>query len=635
LIVIILIWYLISFIFVKLFIYWYKKDELHPDSERWQIIQKNAKADKKVFWYFALYATVAESLRIILKFNQAEYDPYKTCYFFCQLALLALIVCQFYKFIKPDNKQVKPFSKFTIFALIALGSILYSWFFLSFLIFICLWGFRRIAKSARLAYAKRNWKVDFLHCLELLPRLNKWTTFILLFSYTVFFIPLKSLGISLIGITTPIILVKLLILVILGLCFLKLVFEPIIKIKNIFSFELNRIFGNQGNSQLEKSSLICFGISLFACFVSFWTIADMSIYPINLRIENINQTQDKDNHNELRNERDLYLPWKAANKISNVKIIGKTNEALILDKSTIHNLDLSKLEIEEIPKNLFIIKAMDEFFVSYMKIWQDLLNNTGQWPSGDSWEDKFFQVDIKEMETQKEKFNTYTPAISLRGATISGTIKFPSNVKVGLTNADLTNADLTEANLENADLTEAILPRQVDWVQKIKNKSLVKVNLTKTDLTKTDLTNAELTNAELENAKLTNTKLKDSILINANLKGTESSGILVCGLVVDQLCEAISIWNTKLDKDLLKEVKEKPACKNKLQFPSKELIEDADIKLEEIIENEDLSDADLNGSEWISDKSIFCKASKFPAKEKIPKEVLEVIQNKCPDKLTK
>jgi hypothetical protein len=90
-----------------------------------------------------------------------------------------------------------------------------------------------------------------------------------------------------------------------------------------------------------------------------------------------------------------------------------------------------------------------------------------------------------------------------------------------------------------------------------------------------------------------------------------------------------------LDKDLLKEVKEKPACKNKLQFPSKELIEDADIKLEEIIENEDLSDADLNGSEWISDKSIFCKASKFPAKEKIPKEVLEVIQNKCPDKLTK
>ena len=129
--------------------------------------------------------------------------------------------------------------------------------------------------------------------------------------------------------------------------------------------------------------------------------------------------------------------------------------------------------------------------------------------------------------------------------------------------------------------------------------------------------------------------MKDSILINANLKGTESRGILVCGLVVDQLCEAISIWNTRLDEDLLEEVKKEPACKNKLQFPSKELIEDADIKLEEIIENQDLSDADLYGSEWIPDKSIFCKASKLPAnsKDKIPDNLKEYIKNKCPDKL--
>ena len=129
--------------------------------------------------------------------------------------------------------------------------------------------------------------------------------------------------------------------------------------------------------------------------------------------------------------------------------------------------------------------------------------------------------------------------------------------------------------------------------------------------------------------------MKDSILINANLKGTESSGILVCGLVVDQLCETISIWNTRLDKDLLKEVKTKPVCKNKLQFPSKELLAKANIKLEEIIENQDLSDADLKGSEWIPDKFIFCKASKLPAnsEDKIPDSLKEYIKDKCPKKL--
>jgi uncharacterized protein YjbI with pentapeptide repeats len=381
---------------------------------------------------------------------------------------------------------------------------------------------------------------------------------------------------------------------------LKLVFEPIIKIKNIFSFELNRIFGNQGNSQLERSSLICFGISLFACFVSFWTIADMPIYPINLRIENINQTQDKDNHNELRNERELYLPWKAANKISNVKIIGKTNEALILDKSTIHNLDLSKLEIEEIPKNLFIIKAMDEFFVSYMKIWQDLLNNTGQWFANEKLGDSIFKERIKEMENFKKEFIKGTYPISLRGATISGTIKFPSNVKV-----DLTNADLTEANLIGIKLIGLFTSFSKDdpWDENFKRW------------------NCNLTVKQLSSTKsLWNTSLESYIrdqLVNQRIPRLQ---IIVC-------------YDNSFEESEIPELKRK--FQELFEFPSKELIEDADIKLEEIIENEDLSDADLIGSEWISDKSIFCKASKFPAKEKIPKEVLEVIQNKCPDKLTK
>ena len=131
----------------------------------------------------------------------------------------------------------------------------------------------------------------------------------------------------------------------------------------------------------------------------------------------------------------------------------------------------------------------------------------------------------------------------LDGANLSGTDLSGANLSC----ADLSNANLSGANLSCADLYRALLP---------------KANLLGAQLSSADLRNADLRNADLSKAYFSGLRSLGvgSELPKANLTGADLSGTNLEGaknLSPEQLSKVKTLFNTKLDDELLIPLKEK------------------------------------------------------------------------------
>jgi uncharacterized protein YjbI with pentapeptide repeats len=139
-----------------------------------------------------------------------------------------------------------------------------------------------------------------------------------------------------------------------------------------------------------------------------------------------------------------------------------------------------------------------------------------------------------------------------------------------LSDANLKNADLSDANLKNADLSEANLKNADLYRANLKNAVLSDANLENADLSEANLENAVLSDANLKNAVLSDANLENADLEEANLENADLSeanlknaNLLYANLIeakfltIEQLSKVKTLYETELDSNLLKQVKEK------------------------------------------------------------------------------
>ena len=118
-----------------------------------------------------------------------------------------------------------------------------------------------------------------------------------------------------------------------------------------------------------------------------------------------------------------------------------------------------------------------------------------------------------------------------------------SEIVPALWGADLEETDLRDANLRDADLEEA-------------------------DLSEADLRGADLNGAKLRGANLRGANLEQAYLMGADLKSTDLESANLMGamyLQAEQLCEAKTLYQAKLDPSLEQEVRR--ACPHLLEKP--------------------------------------------------------------------
>jgi proteasome lid subunit RPN8/RPN11 len=132
---------------------------------------------------------------------------------------------------------------------------------------------------------------------------------------------------------------------------------------------------------------------------------------------------------------------------------------------------------------------------------------------------------VRELQVIDEKFDDFEGA-NLDGANFEGdNLEGTDFKKANLEEADLEGTDLVGANLEGADLMGANLAR------------------------------ANLEEANLKKANLRSANLKEAALKGADFEGANLKGAL--HLSIEQLSEAKTLYNAKLDEELLIPLKEK------------------------------------------------------------------------------
>ena len=96
-------------------------------------------------------------------------------------------------------------------------------------------------------------------------------------------------------------------------------------------------------------------------------------------------------------------------------------------------------------------------------------------------------------------------------------------------------------------------------------------DLSKTDLTKANLFNSNLTGARLSDANLRGIKQKGANLSDANLSGANLAKARLSGaqgLTIEQLSEVKTLYKSRLDPDLMEQIKGK--CPGLLEKPKSE-----------------------------------------------------------------
>ena len=144
--------------------------------------------------------------------------------------------------------------------------------------------------------------------------------------------------------------------------------------------------------------------------------------------------------------------------------------------------------------------------------------------------------------------------------------------------ANLRGANLQRASLLGADLQRALL-RKADfqytnlWGADLRRSDLREANLRKAGLQSTNIREANLQGADLRDAFLQRSDLRDAFLQEAdfrgaNLRGANLQNADLLGaneLTVEQLCEASTLYETKLDQELKARLKHQ--CSDLLKEP--------------------------------------------------------------------
>jgi hypothetical protein len=126
--------------------------------------------------------------------------------------------------------------------------------------------------------------------------------------------------------------------------------------------------------------------------------------------------------------------------------------------------------------------------------------------------------------------------------------------------ANLQGAYLERANLQNANLGFANLREVGLWEANLQNASLGGANLQEAVLWNADLQEAHLWGANLRGADLGGANLQEANLEDANLQGanlTRANLTAAIGLTVEQLCEVKTLYEARLDAELIHQIKEK------------------------------------------------------------------------------
>lgn len=136
--------------------------------------------------------------------------------------------------------------------------------------------------------------------------------------------------------------------------------------------------------------------------------------------------------------------------------------------------------------------------------------------------------------------------------------------KIDLSNCFLINASLRGVNLEQAVMRCADLKNSFLMEAKLTRSDLREANLEGADLEGADLTGAKLIRADLKNAYLKHATLSRANLTKADLSGANL--LNTCGLTLGQLSKVRTLYNTKLDAELIIQVRLKyPLLLKKVQ----------------------------------------------------------------------
>ncbi len=123
-------------------------------------------------------------------------------------------------------------------------------------------------------------------------------------------------------------------------------------------------------------------------------------------------------------------------------------------------------------------------------------------------------------------------------------------INAKLSFAILKNANLYKANLQGATLWRANLEKAQLLEANLQEASLYGANLQRADLNQANLQEASLSEANLQKANLRRANLQKADLKEANLQGAEN-------ITVEQLSKVKTLYEAKLDSELMEQVKQK------------------------------------------------------------------------------
>ena len=120
---------------------------------------------------------------------------------------------------------------------------------------------------------------------------------------------------------------------------------------------------------------------------------------------------------------------------------------------------------------------------------------------------------------------------------------------IDLSNANLVDADLSSINLSDVDLMDAAL-----WDANLRGANFMRANLIGANLMGANLRYAIFLEANFGEANLRGADFAEAVLLEANFRNSNLRGAK--NLTIDQLKRMASLYEAKLDTDLLEQVKQ-------------------------------------------------------------------------------
>jgi uncharacterized protein YjbI with pentapeptide repeats len=173
------------------------------------------------------------------------------------------------------------------------------------------------------------------------------------------------------------------------------------------------------------------------------------------------------------------------------------------------------------------------------------------------------KANLKYAHLQKANLEyTYLFEADLGGANLQeANLKYARLQRTKLDGVNLQEADLSGANLKEAYLWCADLQRTMLWRANLQGAILIAARFEGANLYDANLQGANLANAHLQKANLKVTQLQEVSFESADLIGAKN-------LTIEQLSKVKTLYQAKLDNELLEQVKK--CCPHLLEKPKEE-----------------------------------------------------------------